>query len=168
MVPRQTCCAQLVVCIVSLHSNYPWNFYLLHWLLMLLTWFYYTWYAKLSLGDTYVSLAYTASLHYRPKACHRSIPIITLAYFCVWNQPCSQPPTQLSVSTASDGRLSKEGMEMRLCSTSVCTCTVLAALGDFALATRQALLVTEVVDWDCDWLNIMTSTQQYIVCLRTF
>ena len=58
----------------------------------------------------YVSLAYTASLILQAKDCVTQV--VTLAYLCV----CSQAPIQLPVGTA-DGKLSKEGLEMRLCST---------------------------------------------------
>ena len=58
----------------------------------------------------YVSLAYTASLILQAKDCVTQV--ITLAYLCV----CSQAPIQLPVGIA-DGKLSKEGLEKRLCST---------------------------------------------------
>ena len=84
-----------VVCIVSLHSNYPWTFYLLHYLILL-----HFWYANSH------SQPHTMS----PKPCHNH-------YYSIWSQPCSQVSTHPSVSTASDGKLHKEGLEMRLCST---------------------------------------------------
>ena len=92
-----------------MHSSYPWNFYLLHWLLMLLAWLYYTWYAKFSHNDTVCATCMQSQPHTTsPRPCHTSIPIgITSAYLYVWNQPCSQFPTQLSVSTATDGKLGK-------------------------------------------------------------
>ena len=47
----------------------------------------------------YVSLAYTASLMLQAQ------DHVTQAYLYVWNQPCSQALTQLSVGTTIDGRL---------------------------------------------------------------
>ena len=68
----QTYCVQLAVCIVSLHSNYPWNFYLLHWLLLLLTWFYHTWYAKFSMILS-VPLHIQPGSYYKPMTVSQSL-----------------------------------------------------------------------------------------------
>lgn len=87
---------------------------------MLLTWLYYTCYAKFSLNDTVCVICKQPASYCKPKTVSHKYTN-TLVNLYVWNQPCFQALTKLSVGTAIDGKLSKEGQEMRLRSTCVYT-----------------------------------------------
>ena len=61
---------------------------------------------------THVTCMHTQpASHYKPKTVSHKY---TNHYFSILVCLCSQAPTQLSVSTASDGNLSEEGLEMRV------------------------------------------------------